>query len=52
MTRFIDDYRVIELTPKMEATLDYAFKLTTAPHTMTEVDVQRLRNNGLPDEDF
>ncbi len=52
LATFIDDYRSIDLTPKMEAVLDYAFKLTTTPHAMVEADVQRLRNCGLADEDI
>lgn len=49
---FIDDYRTIDVSPKMEAVLDYAFKLTTAPHAMVETDVQQLRDCGLTDEDI
>ena len=52
LTRFTEDYRSIDLTPKMEAVLDYAFKLTTTPHTMTETDVERLRKNNLADEEI
>lgn len=48
---FIDDYRAIDLSSKMEAVLDYAFKLTATPHAMVEADVQRLRDCGLADED-
>ena len=49
---FIDNYRGIDLSPKMEAVLDYSLKLTTTPHTMTETDVERLRKNNLADEDI
>ncbi|MCK4570500.1 peroxidase-related enzyme [Candidatus Bipolaricaulota bacterium] len=52
LATFIDDYQAIDLTPKMEAVLDYAFKLTTTPHAMAETDVQRLRDCGIPDEDI
>ncbi|MCK5247526.1 peroxidase-related enzyme [Candidatus Bipolaricaulota bacterium] len=48
---FIDDYRAIDLSPKMEAVLGYAFKLTTTPHAMVEADVQGLRGCDLTDED-
>lgn len=48
---FIDDYRTIELSPKMKAILDYAFKLTTTPHAMVEADIESLRACDLGDED-
>lgn len=51
LTSFIDDYRAIDLSPKMEAVLNYAFKLTTTPHAMVEADVQGLRDCDLADED-
>ena len=51
LAAFIDDYRNTDLSPKMEVVLDYAFKLTTAPYTMAEADVQRLRDCGLADEE-
>ena len=49
---FIEEYRAIDLSPKMEAVLDYADKLTKTPHAMIEDDVQRLRDCGLADEDI
>ncbi|MCK5827384.1 peroxidase-related enzyme [Candidatus Bipolaricaulota bacterium] len=49
---FIDNYRAIDLSPKMEAVLHYADKLTKTPHSMVETDVQRLRDRGLADEDI
>ena len=52
LTLFVDDYRAIDLTTKMEAMLDYADRLTKTPHAMDETDVQRLRDCGLPDEDI
>jgi len=52
LSRFTEDYQSIDLTPKMEAVLDYASKLTTTPHAMVEADVQRLRDCGLDDEDI
>ena len=44
--------RRIDLTPKMEAVLDYAFKLTATPHAMAEIDIERLRKDNLADEDI
>ena len=52
LATFTDDFRRIDLTPKMEAILNYAFKLTTTPHTMVEADVKRLHDCGLRDEDI
>jgi len=52
LAAFVDDYRKVDLTTKMKAVLDYAFKLTTKPHAMTEADVERLRKNSLADEDI
>ena len=52
LAAFVSDYRKVDLSPKMEAVLNYAFKLTTMPHAMAEADVQRLRDCGLPDEDI
>ena len=52
LASFVEDYRGIDLTPMMEAVLDYVLKLTTTPHAMAEADVQRLRESGLADEDI
>lgn len=49
---FIDNYRAIDLSPKMEAVLDYAFKLTPPQHAMAEADIRRLRDCGLPEDDI
>ena len=37
---------------KIQAVLDYAFKLTTTPHAMIEAVVQQLRDCELADEDI
>jgi uncharacterized peroxidase-related enzyme len=49
---FIDDYRTVDLFPRKRVMLDYAHKLTTAPHAMVEADVQQLRECELADEDI
>ncbi|MCS7234984.1 MAG: peroxidase-related enzyme [Armatimonadota bacterium] len=45
------DYRHAPLEHKDRAMLDFAAKLTTEPHRMTEEDVQALRAAGWTDED-
>ena len=45
------DHRAATLSERTEAALDYAVKLTREPATMTEADVQRLRDTGWSDED-
>ena len=49
---FIEDYKAIDLSPRMEAVLNYAFKLTITPHAMVEENVQELRETGCTDEDI
>jgi uncharacterized peroxidase-related enzyme len=44
------DYRTAELTPAERALCDYAVKLTLAPGTMGETDVQTLRQHGWTDD--
>ncbi len=46
------DYRHAPLDRKDRAMLDFAAKLTTEPHRMTEADVQALREAGWADEDI
>lgn len=46
------DYRHAPLDRKDRAMLDFAAKLTTEPHRMTETDVQALREAGWADEDI
>ncbi len=45
------DHRVAAITERTKAALDYAAKLTREPASMTEADVQRLRDAGWIDED-
>ena len=47
-----DDWRRMELTKAEYAMLEYAEKLTLTPSSMTEVDVQKLRDAGWSDRDI
>ena len=46
------DYTRLELSPAERAMLDYAVKLTLAPSTVGEEDVQTLRVQGFDDRDI
>jgi uncharacterized peroxidase-related enzyme len=46
------DYTRLELSPAERAMLDYAVKLTLAPSTVGEEDVQTLRAQGFNDRDI
>ena len=48
----VTNYRVAELDPRQRAMLDFAWKLTTAPHLVDEADREALRREGLSDEDI
>ncbi len=43
------DYRTADLDAPTRGLLDYAVKLTEAPASMTEGDVERLRSLGFSD---
>jgi uncharacterized peroxidase-related enzyme len=45
------DHLQAEIPERMKRALDYAVKLTRAPATMTEADVEELRAAGWQDED-
>ena len=46
------DYTQLDLPPAERAMLDYAVKLTVAPSTINETDVQMLRSHGFDDRDI
>lgn len=46
------DYTQLDLPPAERAMLDYAVKLTVAPSTVNEADVQSLRVYGFDDRDI
>ena len=46
------DYTRLELSPAERAMLDYAVKLTVAPSTASEEDIQTLRAHGFDDRDI
>ena len=43
------DYRALDLPEKTRAMLDYAARLTEAPSSVTEADVEAMRGAGLSD---
>ena len=47
-----NDWRKADLTPGEYAMLEYAEKLTIAPSTMTEDDIEALRAAGWEDRDI
>ena len=46
------DYTKLDLPPAERAMLDYAVKLTVAPSTVSQVDVDLLRSHGVDDRDI
>jgi uncharacterized peroxidase-related enzyme len=46
------DYTRLELSASERAMLDYAVKLTVAPSTATEQDIETLRSHGFDDRDI
>ena len=46
------DYTKVDLPANERAMLDYAVKLTIAPSTVNEADVQTLRQQGFDDRDI
>jgi uncharacterized peroxidase-related enzyme len=45
------NYRKADITPRQRAMLDFAMKVCTASHTVTEADYDALRAHGFDDED-
>ena len=46
------DYTKLDLPPAERGMLDYAVKLTVAPSTANETDVETLRAHGFDDRDI
>lgn len=46
------NYRVAELEPRQRAMLDFAWKLTEAPHDIAEADRRSLRDAGFTEQDI
>ena len=46
------DYTRVDLPPAERAMLDYAVKLTVAPSTASEQDLDTLRGHGFDDRDI
>jgi len=49
--QLIDDYHALDVPERMQAMLDYGIKLTQAPASVAEEDVQMLRDAGFSDRD-
>lgn len=45
------NYRIAQLEPRVRAMLDFAWKLTTEPWTIEELDRHALRDAGLSDDE-
>ncbi|HUF45827.1 MAG TPA: peroxidase-related enzyme, partial [Aestuariivirgaceae bacterium] len=48
----VANYRAAALSPRHKGMLDFAWKLTTAPHEIEESDRQGLRAQGFADRDI
>ncbi len=46
------DYTQLDLPAAERAMLDYAVKLTVAPSTASEIDINNLRSHGFDDRDI
>jgi uncharacterized peroxidase-related enzyme len=46
------NYRVAQLPPRQRAMLDFAYKLTMAPHEVAEADRDTLREHAFSNEDI
>jgi len=46
------NYRVADLEPRHKAMLDFAYKLTTEPSKIADVDRQALRDTGFSDDEI
>jgi uncharacterized peroxidase-related enzyme len=46
------DHTTLDLPPAERAMLDYAVKLTVAPSTVAERDIDELRTHGFDDRDI
>jgi uncharacterized peroxidase-related enzyme len=49
LSRFLEEFRAVEMGEAMQAVLLYAHQLTTEPHTVAEQDVEHLRTLGWSD---
>ena len=52
LSRFIDDFRSVDLPPRVRAVLTYAEKLTRTPDEVSEEDIVALREKGLSDSEI
>ena len=50
IAQFTKDFRTTEIDDATKAMLEFAVKVTTAASTVTQADLDRLREHGLTDE--
>jgi uncharacterized peroxidase-related enzyme len=48
----VANYRAARLSPRHKGMLDFAWKLTTAPHAIEDADREALRSHGFDDRDI
>ena len=49
LTQLKSDHKNADVQPADRAMLDYAARLTTAPHSVSEADIEALREAGFDD---
>jgi uncharacterized peroxidase-related enzyme len=52
LDKFIEDFNSIEISLRLQAILDYVFKLTKNPSFIKENDINSLRKSGFSDKDI
>ncbi|MDP2301041.1 MAG: peroxidase-related enzyme [Ignavibacteria bacterium] len=52
LNKFINDFRSIEVNPKIISLLEYADELTTAPDKITQSTIDNIKSFGWNDEDI
>ncbi|MDZ7765783.1 MAG: peroxidase-related enzyme [Melioribacteraceae bacterium] len=52
LQQFIDNFRSIDAEDEIKILLEYANVLTTAPHKITQADIDRIKSKGWSDEDI
>lgn len=50
LQKFIKDYKSIELSPEINLILDYAYKLTAFPNSISQIDIDNLKTFNWTDE--
>lgn len=52
LVRLVDNFKFAGLPSRQKALVEYAVKLTSTPHKVTQDDIETLRNHDLSDEDI